>query len=65
MFHGGGGGGGPYGQVQFDMWLWPLPPPGRLRVVCEWPAYDIAETSVELDATELVGDAARAQPVWG
>lgn len=65
MFHGGGGGGGPYGQVQFDMWLWPLPPPGRLRVVCEWPAYDIAETSVELDATELVDAAARAQPVWG
>jgi len=60
----GGASGGPEGQVQFDLWLWPLPPPGRLRVVCEWPAYDIAETSVELDATELVDAAARARPVW-
>jgi hypothetical protein len=60
----GGGAGGPHGQAEAELWLWPLPPPGRLRVVCEWPAYGIAETSLELDATELVDAAARARPVW-
>jgi hypothetical protein len=61
MLHGGGGA---YRQTEIDYWLWPLPPPGRMRVVCEWPAYGIAETSVELDATELVDAASRARPVW-
>ena len=63
-FHGGVGGAGPHGRVEIELWLWPLPPPGRLRVVCEWPAYGIAETSVELDAAELVEAAAQARRVW-
>ena len=32
----GGGAGGGDRSVDRDHWLWPLPPPGRLRVVCQW-----------------------------
>jgi hypothetical protein len=27
-----------------DLWLWPLPPEGRLDFVCEWPALGIELT---------------------
>jgi hypothetical protein len=59
---GGGGGGG----RRYDMrhWVWPLPPPGPLVFVCEWPAYGIAESRAEIDA-DLIRDAAtRAVRLW-
>jgi hypothetical protein len=37
VMHGGGGGGGG-GRWQQTMWVWPLPPPGPLAFVSEWPA---------------------------
>ena len=48
-----------------EWWAWPVPESsGQLAFVCEWPAYEIPQTRVEIDA-ELVRDAARrAQPVW-
>jgi hypothetical protein len=51
----GGGGGG----RRYDMtyWVWPLPPPGPLSVVCEWPAHGIAESRAELDG-QLIREAA-------
>jgi hypothetical protein len=59
---GGGGGGG--GTWDCEYWLWPLPPPGPLAFVCEWPARGIALTRVEVDAA-LVRDAAdRAETLW-
>lgn len=55
---GGGGGGGNWRQT---IWVWPLPPRGRLTFVCEWPAGDIPLTRHELDAQPILDAANRAQ----
>jgi hypothetical protein len=64
--HGGGGGGGGGGRyrTQPAYWLWPLPPPGPLRVSCEWPALDVPLSTVEVDASALAGAADRSEPIW-
>jgi hypothetical protein len=38
-------------DTAFDIrfWLWPLPPPGPLALVCAWPAHAIQETRLEVD----------------
>jgi hypothetical protein len=55
----GGGGGG--GDRRFDMryWVWPLPPPGKLTFVSEWPAQDLPLTRHEI-GTEPIRTAAKA-----
>ena len=58
----GGGGGGDHWEMSH--WLWPLPPPGDLTFVVEWPAYDISETTVTVDAQEIIDCAATAETVW-
>lgn len=60
----GGGGGGGVRSVDRDYWLWPLPPPGRLRVACEWLAQGIELTVQELDSAALLAAAERARPLW-
>lgn len=60
---GGGGGGGPR-SVDRDYWMWPLPPPGRLRVVCQWLDEGIDQSVVDLDAQPFLDAADRAQSVW-
>jgi hypothetical protein len=56
----GGGGGGHWRQ---NIWIWPLPPPGRLTFVCQWPEASIALTRHDVDA-QLIRDAAtRSQAV--
>jgi hypothetical protein len=60
----GGGGGGGMRSVDRDVWLWPLPPPGRLSVVCEWLEQDIEMSIHELHAQPFLDAAARAEPVW-
>ena len=58
---GGGGGGGNWRQT---LWIWPLPPPGPLSFVVEWPAAGVALTRHEIDA-QLIRDAAlRAQVIF-
>lgn len=63
VLHGGGGSGGQR-SVDRDYWLWPLPPAGRLRVVCQWPDQDIDRTVQDLDADTLLQAAGRARPAW-
>jgi hypothetical protein len=58
---GGGGGGGSWSESQ---WVWPLPPPGAVMLVCEWPAMDIPLTRSELDAQLILDAAARAQVIF-
>jgi hypothetical protein len=58
---GGGGGGGSWRQTQ---WVWPLPSPGRLEIVCEWPALDVPLTRSELDAQLILDAATRAQVIF-
>lgn len=58
---GGGGGGGSWHQTQ---WVWPLPPPGTLTLVCEWPAMGIPVTRVELNGQLILDAATRAQVIF-
>jgi hypothetical protein len=68
LFHPHGGGGGSSGGRTFSTqpgyWLWPLPPPGPLRIWCEWPALDIPLSSAEVDASALTAAAARVERIW-
>jgi hypothetical protein len=57
-------GGGSDAEYEQEYWVWPLPTRGTLSFVCEWPAYDIAETRVDIDAQLVIDAADRAQPVW-
>jgi hypothetical protein len=47
-----------------DVWLWPLPPPGPLRMVCAWPDRGILETSTTVDAGPIRRAADQAVPLW-
>lgn len=66
FMHGGGGGsaGGGRFTLQPGLWLWPLPPPGPLRVFVEWPAMDIALAHAELDSEIVRGAASRSKALW-
>jgi hypothetical protein len=58
----GGHGGGGFWSLRF--WLSPLPPPGSLQMVCEWPDAKIPLTKSEIDGS-IVGDAAaRSQVIF-
>ena len=63
VLHGGGGGGGS-DSVDRDYWLWPLPPAGRLRVVCQWLDEDIDLNVQDLQAEPFLEAAQRARPAW-
>jgi hypothetical protein len=45
------------------LWVWPLPPQGKLVFVCEWPAGDLPLTRVELEAAPVLEASHRAQEV--
>lgn len=60
----GGGGGGGDRSVDRDYWLWPLPPTGRLRVVCQWLDQGIELQVQDLEAAPFLEAAARARPAW-
>jgi hypothetical protein len=64
--HGGGGGQAGEGEVSMrpGYWLWPLPEPGTLDLVCEWPIAGIALSKLEIDATQLRGAAERVERLW-
>lgn len=47
-----------------DVWLWPLPPPGDLRLVCAWPDRGVPETATTVDTAALRAGAREARPLW-
>ncbi len=59
-----GSGGTSPRQLNAGYWVWPLPPPGPLAMVCEWPAFGITLTRHEIDAVQIREAAARAAPLW-
>jgi hypothetical protein len=60
----GGGGGGSNTHYEHSFFLWPLPGPGTLTLVCEWATVGISETVVELDMQPILDAARRAQTIW-
>jgi hypothetical protein len=63
LLRSGAGGGGSRRWSQ-DLWLWPLPPEGRLEFVCEWPAVGIELTRTELDSSQIREAAKHSQTLW-
>ena len=57
------GGGSPY---HYDQWFWvaPLPPPGPLGIIVEWPGQGLAETRVDLDGARIADAGSRAERLW-
>jgi len=53
-------GGGGLRQWDFEVWVQPLPPPGRLGLVCEWPAKGLRTSRAQIDASRVLEAAARA-----
>ena len=51
-------------MFDWSVWLWPLPPPGRLAFVVQWSAEDIAEKRHEIDANAILEAAERAEVLW-
>lgn len=62
LMPGGGSGGDDYWESSF--WLWPLPPPGPLVFVVEWPAEAVALTRHEVEAETIVEAARHAEILW-
>jgi hypothetical protein len=59
---GGGYGGGR--RSRQEVWVWPLPPPGPVAFVCEWPRYEIPETRVTVEANLIREAAGLAEAIW-
>lgn len=57
----GGSSGGRFDQ---GFWVTPLPPPGPVAFVCEWPAAEIPLRRHEVDAQSIFDAADRAQAVF-
>jgi hypothetical protein len=62
MYPTGGGGGG--GRWQQGYRVQSLPPPGPVMLVVEWPAGEVPETVVTVDAAVLLEAAATVETLW-
>ena len=60
--HGGGSSGGSVAEQAY--WSWPLPPPGGLAFVCEWPKWEVPLTEKEIDASLILDAANQAVELW-
>jgi len=59
-----GGGGGGDTRWHSEFWLWPLPPPGPLAFVVEWPSEQIELTRTEIDAQPILDAAQNVEQLW-
>ncbi|WP_240720414.1 hypothetical protein [Pseudarthrobacter sp. NamB4] len=60
----GGNGGDDEMAGKGSLWLWPLPPPGDIRLVAQWAGLGMPETSITIDGGQLREAAAGAQKYW-
>lgn len=60
----GGGGSSSNQHAERDYWLWPLPPAGPAKIVCQWLDFDIERTTQQIDTALIVEAANRAVPLW-
>ena len=61
---GGGWGGGDESRFHQGYWISPLPPPGPVAVVCEWPALEIPVARHEIDAYLILDAAEKARAMF-
>jgi len=59
-----GGSGSGDGNCRQSIWVWPLPPAGKLAFVCEWPDAGIPLTRHEIDAQLVLDAVSRAQQLF-
>jgi hypothetical protein len=59
-----GGGGGGNGEWESGFWLWPMPPPGPVAFVVEWPAQQVELARQEVDAALFLDAAAKSEVLW-
>jgi len=45
-------------------WVWPLPPPGPIGFIFEWPALRVGRTVVEMESRPIREAASRAVELW-
>jgi hypothetical protein len=62
LMSGGGGGGNREWEAEF--WLWPVPPPGPLAFVIEWPSEKIELTKREVDAALFIEASRSSEELW-
>ncbi|WP_050053596.1 hypothetical protein [Pseudarthrobacter siccitolerans] len=62
--NGGGSGGDDELSGTGTIWLWPLPPAGEIRLLAQWIALGMPESSVVVDGTQLREAAAATQKYW-
>lgn len=62
----GGGGSSNDDEVSAsgNLWLWPLPADGELRLLAQWKGLGIGECSVAIDGSNFSSAAARALNLW-
>jgi hypothetical protein len=58
---GGEGSGQRWSQT---LWLWRLPPEGKLYFVCEWPELNIGLSRVQIDSALFHEAVRRSQTLW-
>lgn len=63
LFEQGGGGSDESRNYTGFLWLWPLPPAGTLRLVCEWTAFGIDEHSIDVSGDAIREAAGRARKI--
>ncbi len=59
-----GSGGASESMAEVTFWVSPLPPPGPIILICEWPKYGIPPTRQEIDGALIVEAASRAVELW-
>jgi hypothetical protein len=57
-------GGGGLLSRDWKYWVSPLPSPGPLTFVCEWPAFGIPESRAEIDAQLILAAAQHRIDLW-
>ncbi|WP_454811388.1 hypothetical protein [Paenarthrobacter nitroguajacolicus] len=62
----GGGGSGNDGEVSAsgNLWLWPLPADGDIRLLAQWKGLGVEECSIVIDGTQLSAAAVSVQSLW-
>jgi hypothetical protein len=60
----GGPQGGGGSRTDLSYWVWPLPPPGPLAFVCEWPSEAIPVSRIVIEGDVVRDAAVQARRIW-